>query len=108
MTNQVPKCFIRDLDRVKPDSGYMDISFILEQVRKGLYGHNLELIESYIIDDEIPQVLRVVARFTTSQGFILVKHDDEFETFINSLDMDIPQSPCLEYLQKQNIKFHIN
>jgi len=104
MSSQVPKCFIRDLDQVKLDSGYMDISSALDQVKKGLYGHNLELIESYIIDNEIPQVLRVVARVTSSDGLVLVDHDDEFEAFIRAMNKGIPASLCLEYLQRHEVK----
>ncbi|MFK5893108.1 MAG: hypothetical protein QM504_07790 [Pseudomonadota bacterium] len=108
MSSQEPRCYIRDLDRVKPDSGHIVISFALDQVIKGFYGQNLELLESYIINNEIPQVLRVVARITHSDGLVLVSHDDEFEAFLASMNKEIPTSLCLEYLEQNDVKIHLN
>jgi len=99
MFHQEPKCFIKYMDGINIDSGFMEISVVLDQVKNGTYGGNLELIEPYIIDNDIPQVLRTIARFTDSEGLVLVTQDDAFEAFIKSLGMDIPQSLCLKYLQ---------
>jgi len=107
MFNQEPKCFVKYLDKNRPDTAYMKISVALAQAKKDKdqHGCNFELIEAYIIHDDIPQVLRTIARFTDTEGLSLVKHDVEFELFLKSLNLDIPKSPCHEYLQLQNIKF---
>lgn len=99
MSDQEPKCFARDLDGIKLDSPSMNISVVLDEVKKGIYGRNLELIESYYIDKDIPLVLRIIARITESDGLVLVHHDDEFDQFIMSMGFEIPNSQCLKYLQ---------
>ena len=103
MFYQEPKCFIKYMDGININSEFMEISVVLDQVKNGTYGSNLELIEPYIIDNDIPQVLRTIARFTDSEGLVLVTQDDVFEAFIKSLGMDIPQSQCLKYLQKHSL-----
>jgi len=95
---------LRYVDDAEPQSPFMSISCALSQGLNGQFIH-WELIETYLIDVEIPQVLRVIAEHTSVNGLTIVDHDNEFESFLNLNNIDLPESPEINYLKSQNSLF---
>jgi len=101
MKSDEPKCFVRNLDGAD-NSGHIRISQALKQAYKGFWGNNWELVESYLVSDEIPHVLRIIGRQAENKGFEIIEHDDDFESFLNSINITIPESTGLKFLHYKN------